>query len=157
TLLDALATIIQLPVLASIAVAWHKLVLRQERVSGAVYLRLDRTVFRYTVVLFILFVLTDGPIAIVNSLLAGDSADPITIGTSLRIILLALGIAIFVLPRLSLILPAIALGESLSLTAAWHLTRGSTWRLAMATLLCSLPLALGFALLFWFLTDGSNG
>jgi hypothetical protein len=156
SLLDALASIIQLPVLASIAVAWHRLVLHQERVSGPFYLRLDRTVLRYTVYLFVLFVLTEGPIATVNSLLAGDSADPITIGIAFGIILVALGIAIFVLPRLSLVLPAIALGEGLSLAAAWQLTRGNAWRLAVATLLCSLPLALAFAVLFWFLTDGTN-
>jgi hypothetical protein len=156
SLLDALANLIQLPALASIAVAWHRLVLRHERVQDGLYLRLDRTVLRYTVYLFILFVLTDGPITIVTSLLAGDSADPITIGIAFGIILLALAIAIFVLPRLSLVLPAIALGENLALAAAWQLTRGNTWRLAMATLLCSLPLALAFAVLFWFLTDETN-
>ena len=42
-----LPAIIELPFLASIAVAWHRLVLRQERVLTGAYLRLDKTVWIY--------------------------------------------------------------------------------------------------------------
>src|SRR5262245_40834769 len=39
--------VVELPFLASIAVAWHHLVLRHERVSAPAYLRLDRQVWLY--------------------------------------------------------------------------------------------------------------
>ena len=43
----ALPTPVDLPFLASIAVAWHRLVLRGERVTQGVYVRLDGAVWRY--------------------------------------------------------------------------------------------------------------
>ena len=43
------------------------------------------------------------------------------------------------LPRLSLVLPAVALGERLSLRRAWRITRGNTLRIGVATALCMLP------------------
>ncbi len=74
------------------------------------------------------------------------------------VIALALGVTIslFVLPRLSLILPAIALGERMSLAQAWRATRGNAWRLAMAGLLCSLPPIVPFALLAWHLDESTR-
>ncbi|MET0192240.1 MAG: hypothetical protein ABW200_02590, partial [Hyphomicrobiaceae bacterium] len=64
------------------------------------------------------------------------------------------GIGVFVLPRLSLVLPAGALGERLTLGEAWRATRGNTWRLACASMLCSLPPLIPFAVLLWHV-DGS--
>ena len=48
-------------------------------------------------------------------------------------------IVLLVLPRLSLVLPAVALGVRLSLAQAWRMSHGNTLRLALATLLCCLP------------------
>ena len=50
-----------------------------------------------------------------------------------------MAIGLLVLPRLSLVMPALALGERLSLRRAWRITRGNTLRLGMATALCMLP------------------
>src|SRR5262249_56751961 len=50
-----------------------------------------------------------------------------------------MAIGLLVLPRLSLVMPATALGERLSLRHAWRMTRGNTLRLGMATALCMLP------------------
>ena len=51
----------------------------------------------------------------------------------------AMAIGLLVLPRLSLVTPAMALGERLSLRHAWRVTRGNTLRLGVATALCMLP------------------
>ena len=59
-------------------------------------------------------------------------------------------ILFFVLPRASLMLPAIALYRDLSPTEAWRATRGNTWRLALASMLCLLPppLLVGLAIMY---------
>ena len=110
-----------------------------------VYLRLDRVVWWYALVLLAFLVLTLGPFLVVggqaSALVDNPDDTQAWVSVALVFIAIALGVAIalFVLPRLSLVLPAIALGERLSLADAWRVTRGSTWRLAGATLLCSLP------------------
>ena len=48
-------------------------------------------------------------------------------------------IAAIALLRLSLVLPAVAVGERLSPAQAWRCTRGNTFRWAMAAVLCVLP------------------
>jgi hypothetical protein len=50
-----------------------------------------------------------------------------------------MAVGLLVLPRLSLVMPALALGERLSLRHAWRITRGNTLRLGAATALCILP------------------
>jgi hypothetical protein len=45
---------IMLPALASAAVAWHRLLLRQEHPGPGVYLRLDRTVAGYAILSFLI-------------------------------------------------------------------------------------------------------
>src|SRR5512145_3345231 len=53
--------VVELPFLASIAVAWHRLVLRHESVSAPAYLRLDRQVWHYVVCALGFLMLTIGP------------------------------------------------------------------------------------------------
>ena len=50
-----------------------------------------------------------------------------------------MGVGLLVLPRLSLVMPALALGQRLSLRHAWRITQGNTLRLGTATALCMLP------------------
>jgi hypothetical protein len=50
-----------------------------------------------------------------------------------------MAVGLLVLPRLSLVMPALALGERLSLRHAWRITRGNTLRLGAATAICILP------------------
>ena len=54
------SAVVDLPFLASIAVAWHRLVLREERVTKPAYLRLDGTVWRY-VLYAVAFLLLEVP------------------------------------------------------------------------------------------------
>ena len=140
-LLSMLSSVLEVPALASIAVAWHRLVLRQERVQGAVYLRLDRVVWWYAMVLLAFIVVTVGPVlaGVAAVLPEGSPGTLLLLVPIFAGIGVGLGIGVFVLPRLSLVLPAGALGERLTLGEAWRATRGNTWRLACASMLCSLP------------------
>jgi hypothetical protein len=130
---------VDLPFLASIAVAWHRLVLRGERVTQPAYVRLDRVVWRYVLYAFVFLLL--GALLIIAFLIVADFsaglllellAAPAATGATMAIGLL-------VLPRLSLVMSALALGERHSLRHAWSITRGYTLRLGMATALCMVP------------------
>jgi hypothetical protein len=155
-LLSMLSSVLEVPALASIAVAWHRLVLRQERVQGAVYLRLDRVVWWYAMVLLAFIVVTVGPVlaGVAAVLPEGSPGTLLLLVPIFAGIGVGLGIGVFALPRLSLVLPAGALGEWLTLGEAWRATRGNTWRLACASMLCSLPPLIPFAVLLWHV-DGS--
>ncbi|HEU4381580.1 MAG TPA: hypothetical protein VFR73_23665 [Hyphomicrobiaceae bacterium] len=158
-LLSMLPSVLEVPALASIAVAWHRLVLRQESVQGAVYLRLDRVVWWYAMILLACMVATIGPIlfgiaAVLPHNVSSQGALSLIV-TMLAGFGVGLGVGVFVLPRLSLVLPAGALGERLTLGEAWRATRGNTWRLACASLLCSLPPLIPAAALV-FLVEGTS-
>ena len=160
-LISMLPSVLELPALASIAVAWHRLVLRQEHVQGAMYLRLDRVVWWYAAILLFFLVLTVGPLVFAGTRLSTLPGYPDNPQAVLMPLLQAyasiaafLGIGIFVLPRLSLVLPAGALGEQMTLGEAWRATRGNTWRLAWASLLCSLPPLIPFSVLLWYVEAG---
>ena len=137
----ALPRPVDAPFLASIAVVWHRLVLRGERVTQVAYVRLDGVVWRY--VLFALaFLLLERGTLLISAFLA----EYLLVEPGLIELLAApaaagatMGVGLLVLPRLSLVMPALALGERLSLRHAWRITRGNTLRLGAATALCMLP------------------
>lgn len=140
--------VVELPFLASIAVAWHRLVLRHERVSAPAYLRLDRQVWLYAMCALGFLVLTIGPLLPVIAVGAATQysyglpdldTEILLLVVVLPPIVLGLAVGLFMLPRLSLVLPALALGERLSFSKAWRVTRGNTLRFALATCLCMLP------------------
>jgi len=131
-----LPLVVELPFLASIAVAWHRLVLRHEHVSAPAYLRLDTSVWLYVLCSLGFLAVTIG-LVLCALPLVGHELLFFPVVTAL--IVLSLAVTVFILPRLSLVLPAIALGERLFLWDAWLATRGNTLRLALATCLCMLP------------------
>jgi hypothetical protein len=160
--------------LASIAVAWHRLLLRQERVTAAAYLRLDRRVWLYALYSLLLALLT-ALLAICAVLVANQDSLMWTtvavlggLGTMLLLlgiqtlgqamaVLAAVAAVLLVLPRLSLVLPALALGERLSPEQAWRISRANTLRVGLATFLCALPaLVPTLAFLWWAWTGGSD-
>ena len=143
----ALPSAVDLPFLASIAVAWHRLILREERVMQPGYLRFDGVVWRY-VLYALAFLLLERGTLFICAFLTQNLAIEAEFFTQLLIELLAaptattgvaIAIGFLVLPRLSLVLPAVALGERLSLRRAWRITRGNTLRIGVATALCMLP------------------
>jgi len=150
----ALPSLVELPFLASIAVAWHRLVLREERVTQTAYVRLDGVVWRYVLyafgfvllefaTLFICFLL------VLNLAIETDLTYEVLARPAANVAMMAVGL--LVLPRLSLVMPALALGERLSLRRAWRITRGNTLHLGMATALCMVP-AVTLAMLVPLLT-----
>jgi hypothetical protein len=142
----ALPSPVDLPFLASIAVAWHRLVLREEQVTPPAYLRFDGLVWRYVLYSFAFLLLELGTLAVCaflmrNLAIEADSSARLLIEllTAPTATGGAMAIGLLVLPRLSLVMPAVAVGERLSLRHARHITRGNTLRLGVATALCMLP------------------
>jgi hypothetical protein len=148
-LLGLLPYVIELPFLASIAVAWHQLVLRGERVSQLAYLRLDKAVWLYALYSFAFMALVQGPLTVFLGV--APDAELATSPRLSALIIVTVWIALFALPRLSLVLPAVALGERLSLGEAWSITQGNSRRLAVVTCLCLVPAGILLILpLLWF-------
>jgi hypothetical protein len=140
----SLAGLIYLPALASIEVAWHRLILLGERVEGAFYLRLDRIVWRYALAQVVIGVLVFTPFLLLTVFhayypLPQDLPSGLVwvggLGASTFI-------AVLLCVRMALVLPSIALGESLSPMDAWRVTRGNTKTSLYATGCCAMPLAM---------------
>ncbi len=150
--------LVMLPPLASAAVAWHRLLLRDEHPEGT-YLRLDGTVGSYAILAFVIGMIITAPSSM-NFLLpqTGPASE-----TSSMIIVHALAsivtiIGIFVVPRLSLALPGIALGRTdVTIGTAWRVSKRNTWRMVWAYLFCILPwMAVGGAMSYWLVQPGRN-
>lgn len=139
--MTALPGLVQLPFLASIAVAWHRLVLRQETVSGWLYARCDATVWRYTGFGLFLNLLSYLPLI----LYGGGTAEQKLLASVMTLVFV-----VFLLPRIALSLPAIALERELDPWEAWRATSGNTLRLGFAGILSLLPLLapIGWAVVY---------
>jgi hypothetical protein len=144
-LTQALNLIILMPVLSSIAVAWHRLLLRDEHVSGP-YLRFDALVIGYAVLLLLISLLPSVPqylgqiyLALTQPGATQINAGAIAVSTFGSILTI---IGLFVACRLFMVLPAKALGRDISFGTAWGATRKNTWRLFWGYMFCLLPLAL---------------
>jgi hypothetical protein len=134
-LLALLQHLVTVPAAASIAVAWHRLLLTGTQ--PATRFLLDRSVGLYTAfllgVMAFVMVLTTVPQLTFTPRL-GDAWIAITALTGIVMI----G-SVFVLGRWTLVLPAIALGRTdIGLSEAWRTTRGNTWRLFWAPFVCLL-------------------
>ena len=132
---------------ASIAVAWHTLLLKGARPAGPGYLRLDGVVWRYLLVGLAMvapFYLLDFAIPSANIETEGEGGAflfGILLTIPLFVVLIVLG------TKLSPILPAIALGRGdVTLGAVWRATHWSWWRLFVGFLLTAVPPLLVVAL-----------
>ena len=153
--------VIMLPALSSVAVAWHRLLLREEHPGPGVYLRLDRIVAGYTILAFWIGViaLAPGYIGETFQIVTGTSAT--TRGAAAVIVVLGLAalvsiIAFFIVARLSIALPGIALGrDDITFATAWRVSKRNTWRMFWAHFLCILPwAAISGGISYWlFLPD----
>lgn len=127
---------------SSIAVSWHRYILRDDMPQGLGRLRLDATVWRYAgnvLLIVLLLSLCVVPAVFAFALVAvlfGDNALVIIVPASLLLLLAIIPSSY----RLSVKLPAIALERwDYSLRNAWADTRGNFWQL------------LGLALLYFLL------
>ena len=135
TLLVALITMISA---ASIAVNWHRYILRDElSPSAGAALRLDGLVWRYfgnvlliSLILFAVMFIAGLPLILIA---AAGGAATLAVILIFIIVVPLVGTAFF---RLAIKLPAVALGrEDFSLTDAWEATRGNTLALFLLFLL----------------------
>jgi hypothetical protein len=148
-LTQIVAKVVGLPALASIAVAWHRLLLKDERPGAGVYLRLDGIVAGYAVLAFWVGLITLAP-SYVGVMLQSMPAHGLASGVQF---LAGVGTitAFFVVARLSLVLPGKALGrDDITFGAAWRVSKGNTWRMLWAYFFCILPLmVLNGAMSYW--------
>ncbi len=147
--------VVALPALASIAVAWHRLLLKDEQPGAGAYLRLDGIVAGYAVLAFWvgLITLAPGYVSLMFQIVTGTSVtarNPLASGVQF---LSGVGTiaAFFVMARLSLALPGKALGhDDVTFGAAWRASKGNTWRMLWAYFFCILPLmAFGGGMSYW--------
>jgi hypothetical protein len=133
--------VIMLPALASMAVAWHRLLLRDEHPGPGLYLRFDRIVAGYAILAFCIGLITLAPnlILTINSNSLGLVAG------------IALLVGSFIVARLSLALPGVALGrDDVTLGTAWRVSKRNTWRMVWAYFFCILPgIAINGGIIYW--------
>jgi hypothetical protein len=123
--------LIMLPMLASIAVAWHRLLLRDEHVGSGTYLRLDGIVIGYALLFFLIGLLPSVP-QFLGQILETSKSTPAGGLTQVLSFLLSIVsiVALLIAARLSVILPAKALGQDqITPGTVWTATKKNTWRL----------------------------
>ena len=135
-----LLVVLQAVIGAWIAVAWHRYVLLNEQPDGVLPpLHTDRLQAYIARMLLIgvitagLFVLTAVAASLLGTLLGAGRGPGIGIGVVLGLVV-ALGISVL-LQRLSLLLPAAAVGKPASLRMAWDATRGQAGMFLMLSIL----------------------
>jgi len=151
--LGLLGNLITLPMLASIAVGWHRLLLRAERSNTARYLRFDRIVVAYAIVSFLCLLLPQAPSFLQQTfryLMQGDDLGPeatANLRAAIAYIQFLASIATigiwYAATRLTVYLPGKALDrQDITLARVWRTTRDNGWRLFFGHLLAILPIFL---------------
>jgi hypothetical protein len=127
----------------SLAVGIHRFVLVAETPSATGFFHLDRNFIRYLMNALTLFVSAFLAVMLVMVTLgvgngdAAASANPNGLGALIALALLPL--AAVALSRLSLMLPAAALGEPVPMSAIWRRTSGNGLRLLATSLISLAP------------------
>ena len=160
-----ITTVAMLPIGASVAVAWHRLLLRDERVGAGAYFRLDGLVVGYAILLFLIGLLPMVPQLVAQSIAIPDPDAPdvsmsdLGLYGGLSFLLLVLSIiGLLIAGRLSVILPARALGRAdFTLGKVWAATRKNSWRMFWGYVLCVVPLGatVGMAMI-WYVISGAS-
>jgi len=127
-----------LPAFASMAVAWHRLLLQGEHPA---YLRLDYIVAAYAGVAFLGNIIMLAPYYFSVTIRFAAEATQSGAAAFVASVEPFASFAIpFILARLSLVLPAMALGRrDVTFGAAWKISEGHTWWMFWAYVLCFLP------------------
>ena len=152
SLLDLGRSVICLPAIASVAVAWHRLLLREEHPTPGVYLRLDRLVVGYAILAVWIELIGSAPSYLIYlAHRVTEASSQVTTGSDVAFwtaIVIAAIVGGFVTARLSLALPGIALGRNdVTLAMAWRVSKRNTWRMIWAYFFCLLPVIFVFVIL----------
>ena len=145
TALIGLSNILLLLAGVSIAVAWHRLMILNERPGFSGSNVATGSVWRYIGIGIVIFVIGFLPAAIIMVLdfvllspVTGASAPASLVAVLLILVLYVIGAAITL--RLSLLLPARATDDlRLRIGDAWRRTRGNTWRLLWGIFFTTVP------------------
>ncbi|QFT29719.1 4-hydroxy-3-methylbut-2-en-1-yl diphosphate synthase [Roseibium porphyridii] len=140
--LRALAAIANLLVGFSIAIAYVRRILIEANDFPIVFGKRTIRVILNQIILGLIGMLSLIPLVIVASLLAA-----VTAGFGLLLLFLAPFIALMVVQRLSVVLPAAAVDDPLTLKESWRATSGLGWAMAFAALVMSL--LAGFLIAMW--------
>lgn len=141
---EAAYAIFVVPVLAAIAVAWHRFMVQGQRADRPASLYLEADVRRYAVVALVFMAWTVATLFGAYHLLHFQQTwiKPPSMLSSLSpfVILAFLFLSLLAACRLSLWLPAVALGRREATAAwAWNAARGNTWRMFAGCMLCWIP------------------
>jgi hypothetical protein len=151
--------VITLPAISSVAVAWHRLLLKDEH-SGGVYLRLDRIVAGYAILAFFIGVIGMAPsyLNLLFQAVIGASAQDTTALVVQTLAGLMTIVVFFIVTRLSLALPALALGrDDVTLAVAWRASKRNSWRMVWAYFFCIVPaMAANGAVTYWLFQPGHS-
>jgi hypothetical protein len=128
---------------ASIAVAWHRRLILEERPGLSGSNVATKSVWRYAwiglaigLVVIVPTMVLSLPLIILSSPVATGGAPRFPMLIPVIFLLVVAAFAIFL--RLSLLLPARAVGDvSLTFKETWKRTRGNTWRLFWGTIACA--------------------
>ena len=107
----------------------HRVVLLHEDYAGVVIPRLSWRVARYLiwfVVVSLILGLIAAPLMILNHLMSNDTAG---LDKSLLVYFVIMLPAVYVMARLSLIFPAVALDKRPNIERAWAMTKNNGWRM----------------------------
>ncbi len=145
--LRALAAIANLLVGFSIAIAYVRRILIDARDFPVAFGARNIRVILNQIVLSLIGALSLIPLVIVSLLLAA-----VTAGIGLLLLFLAPFIALMVVQRFSVVLPASAVDDPLTLKESWRATSGLGWAMAFAALVMSL--LAGFLVGIWAVVLG---
>ncbi len=145
--LRALAAIVNLLVGFSIAIAYVRRILIDARDFPVTFGARNIRVILNQIVLSLIGALSLIPLVIVSLLLAA-----VTAGIGLLLLFLAPFIALMVVQRFSVVLPASAVDDPLTLKESWRATSGLGWAMAFAALVMSL--LAGFLVGIWAVVLG---
>ncbi|MEW4461299.1 4-hydroxy-3-methylbut-2-en-1-yl diphosphate synthase [Roseibium algicola] len=145
--LRALAAIANLLVGFSIAIAYVRRILIDARDFPVTFGARNIRVILNQIVLSLIGALSLIPLVIVSLLLAA-----VTAGIGLLLLFLAPFVALMVVQRFSVVLPASAVDDPLTLRESWRATSGLGWAMAFAALVMSL--LAGFLIGIWAVVLG---
>ncbi len=137
---ELLSTLLVIPLFAGLAITWHRTVQLGENAGGMQALHFQRREWRYIGVQFLLPMMVLAP----SLLLVAVGA---IIGEDHRLVLIApavilVGVFFYVLTRLALAFPLIAIDASHALGTSWRLMKGKLWRFFLTVFLTYTPISI---------------
>lgn len=134
--------LLYMPMLASVAVAWHRRLLADEVWQGRYYLRLDRTVAEYFGLALIVTSTATAPLYVLLMLADRSQSEGWT-GRLALVCFLMFAVGLFISTKIWLALPARALGRSgFGMRKAWSASNRNFWRLFVGCILCTIPIVI---------------